>query len=1240
MRVPPGRVVQFFPASTGLRFVIAAFFALFAFAAQAATLTVGPGQTYSTINAAISAAHNGDTIVVYPNKVTPANPAGSYFETIDFQGLAITITSAPGGATIDGSQTTGPLVTFQHGETSTSVLSGFTLANGGNPSGNFGVALAGVYISASSPTITNNTVSGSYCVGILSNASSPTISNNEVDSTIDQPNTCLNTSGIGIYLDGSLNNFNGGTNITTPPVVVSGNLIQNNRLPAGASPSHEAAISVDGAYAILLGNTITNNTQASNGIVNVTDTDVIVIENNLIYNNTGGVSIQPPDATDGGFVGIIENNTIYGNAPTSAATPAASVPPGQLYLNGNYGQFVVVNNIIETTLSGTAGITCAAPASPSVVPLAIDHNDVFATNGGVSYAGSCSNQTGTFGNISADPLFASTSPPGNPFQLKAGSPALDSGNNSAPQLPATDILGNPRVADATGLPYAVVDMGAYEALPPAGSATAIPPTILTLTPSTYAPGIGVSALTLTARLTSSAGIPSGSVTFLIDGVAAGTGGLSSTGTATYAASGLTPGFHAFTSSYPGSSTFAPATSVKFFVYFPKPTPKLTLTTSGTPAVFGSQVTFTVKATSTDGIVPTPIALTDNGNPLTTLMPDATGTATYSTTTLAIGTHPIVASFAGTATDNPANSNTINQVIFIGYPTTTTLTASPPTGTVNSPVTLSSHVAAVTSGNGTPAGSVVFADGGTTLSTQTVDGSGNASYVATFSTQGTPSLTATFIPAVTANFATSMASLAYVVNGLTTNAVLTIAPAAPIFNQTSVLTATLSTAAGANGPTGVVTFFENSLPIGSTSISSGTASLSFVEASGGSHTFGCAYAGDTTYAPATCNTLTVTVAAASTNLTLASNANPAYALTPITFSSNLTIAGTTTPVPRAIVFALNGTPLNTGQVNPAGYNSINQTLNTGTYAVTASSSGDATYSAASAQLTEVVRPNPTSTTLLASPTSAINGQPVTLAVAVLDTTGAQSPNGIVTVTDANGNVVATGPTPPSSAANTLASVVLMTTTLTTGTHPLSASFTPADNNFLASSTSSTVLVTVGTPGFTLTANPPALSIQTQHHQSLTLTAASVYGFAGPVQLACAAPLPAYLSCEFASTVINVGGNGNASTTLTLETDAIPNFLSPVSPLGLPPSTAGRLITLAGLLTLGVLAFAGRKRRRLQLLAAAILALTLTTALSGCGDKYPDHTPPGVYTVTINAIGPPATYGPNPQASAQITLTVTP
>lgn len=102
---------------------------LFSATAHAATLTVGPGQTYTTIQSAINAAQDGDTVLVAP---------GTYFENIDFLGKAITVVSA-GGATVTmidaGLQGTGVQLGTNIGLPPTtpgqpSVLDGFTIQHG------------------------------------------------------------------------------------------------------------------------------------------------------------------------------------------------------------------------------------------------------------------------------------------------------------------------------------------------------------------------------------------------------------------------------------------------------------------------------------------------------------------------------------------------------------------------------------------------------------------------------------------------------------------------------------------------------------------------------------------------------------------------------------------------------------------------------------------------------------------------------------------------------------------------------------------------------------------------------------------------------------------------------------------------------------------------------------------------------------------------------------------------------
>ncbi|MBO46826.1 MAG: hypothetical protein CMJ96_08020, partial [Planctomycetes bacterium] len=142
--------------------------------------SVGLAQTtwyvpddFSTIQAGIDGSANGDTVIVRD---------GTYVENINFNGKAITLKSENGPVTtiIDGNQA-GTVVTFSNGEDKWSVLDGFTLENGVGADADNG---GGVTCWLSSPTISNNTISGNSASydggGIYCYDSDPTISNNTI----------------------------------------------------------------------------------------------------------------------------------------------------------------------------------------------------------------------------------------------------------------------------------------------------------------------------------------------------------------------------------------------------------------------------------------------------------------------------------------------------------------------------------------------------------------------------------------------------------------------------------------------------------------------------------------------------------------------------------------------------------------------------------------------------------------------------------------------------------------------------------------------------------------------------------------------------------------------------------------------------------------------------------------------------------------------------------------------------
>jgi len=139
--------------------------------AAKAQSTIQVPANFPTIQSAINAASNGDTVLVAP---------GTYVENINFDGKAITLTSSSGPAAtmIDGNHN-GTVVTFNHSETASSVLSGFTIQNG-LQDGGFG---AGITVSSASPTIISNVIARNHAaaaIGIYVNGGSPLITNNTI----------------------------------------------------------------------------------------------------------------------------------------------------------------------------------------------------------------------------------------------------------------------------------------------------------------------------------------------------------------------------------------------------------------------------------------------------------------------------------------------------------------------------------------------------------------------------------------------------------------------------------------------------------------------------------------------------------------------------------------------------------------------------------------------------------------------------------------------------------------------------------------------------------------------------------------------------------------------------------------------------------------------------------------------------------------------------------------------------
>ncbi|WP_263369518.1 Ig-like domain repeat protein [Granulicella cerasi] len=203
---------------------------------------------------------------------------------------------------------------------------------------------------------------------------------------------------------------------------------------------------------------------------------------------------------------------------------------------------------------------------------------------------------------------------------------------------------------------------------------ATPTTSLSVTPTT---GFATSTYTATVTVSSTAGTPSGTVTFLLGSTQLATGTLDSTGKATGTFTNLPAGTNCITAKYAGSTNFASVTSACANVtVVTQVTPTIALTVS--PTTGYPTTSYTAVATLTASVgTPTGSVVFYSGT--TSLGPavavNSSGIATSTFTGLASGTNCITAVFTSATTNYASVTSTCSNVtVAAGFSVTPASTA--------------------------------------------------------------------------------------------------------------------------------------------------------------------------------------------------------------------------------------------------------------------------------------------------------------------------------------------------------------------------------------------------------------------------------------------------------------------------------------------------------------------------------------------------------------------------------------
>ena len=488
-----------------------------------------------------------------------------------------------------------------------------------------------------------------------------------------------------------------------------------------------------------------------------------------------------------------------------------------------------------------------------------------------------------------------------------------------------------------------------------------------------------------------------------------------TGTSTCTTSILPTGTGSITAVYSGSTNYGTSTAPGINQTVSQSATTTNLVAAPSPSVYTGLVTLTATVAAVapgDGTPTGTVAFQDAGVDISGCASKTltSGAATCDVSQLAVASHNLSASYAGTAAYAASSDNSVQSVNRAG---TTTAVVSGGTPSVSSQsVTFTATVAPVAPASGAPSeGTVSFEYGGAAIATCGTKAvtTGTATCATTALPVGTDGITAVY--SGNTNYMSSTSpSINQTVNVAPTTTAVVSDDNTTTLGESVTFTAVVSASAPATvAPSaGTVSFNFAGSPIagcGTQAVTTGTATCATTALPVGTDAITAVYSGNGSYATSTASSINQTVGAAPTATAVLADDSTTSWGTLVTFTATVTPTTLATVAPSAgtVSFQFLGTAITgcgTQAVATGTATCATSALPVGTDAITAIYSGTANYTTStSPSVDQTVSGASTTTALGAAPNPSVFSQSVTFTTTVaVVSPGTGTPTGNVAFQD--------------------------------------------------------------------------------------------------------------------------------------------------------------------------------------------------------------------------------------------------